>query len=200
MPTNKSLDLHGFVPDNSKAALILIDVINRMDFPGSEKLVPSAERMAKNLLRLKERARKAGIPSIYVNDNFGRWRSDFRSIVNSCLEDDVPGKKVVELLKPSEDDYFVLKPKHSGFYLTSLDLLLLHLGSKNLIVTGIATNICVLFTANDAYMRDYNVIIPSDCVAEEDPEESKNVLKLMKKVLKADVKNSKKIDLNKLLR
>lgn len=200
MPTNKSLDLHGFVPDNSKAALILIDVINRMDFPGSEKLVPSAERMAKNLLRLKERARKAGIPSIYVNDNFGRWRSDFRAIVNSCLEDDVPGKKVVELLKPSEDDYFVLKPKHSGFYLTSLDLLLLHLGSKNLIVTGIATNICVLFTANDAYMRDYNVIIPSDCVAEEDPEESKNVLKLMKKVLKADVKNSKKIDLNKLLR
>jgi nicotinamidase-related amidase len=200
MPANRSSDLHGFVPDNSKAALILIDVINRMDFPGSEKLIPSAERMAKNLLRLKERTRKVGIPSIYVNDNFGRWRSDFRAIVNSCLEDDVPGRKVVELLKPSEEDYFVLKPKHSGFYSTSLDLLLVHLGSKNLIVTGIATNICVLFTANDAYMRDYNVIIPSDCVAEEDKEESKNVLKLMKKVLKADIKNSKRIDLKKLLR
>jgi nicotinamidase-related amidase len=200
MPANRSSDLHGYVPDNSKAALILIDVINRIDFPGSEKLLPGAERMAKNLVQLKERARKAGIPSIYVNDNFGRWRSDFRAIVNSCLEEDVPGRKVVELLKPSEEDYFVLKPKHSGFYSTSLDLLLVHLGSKNLIITGIATNICVLFTANDAYMRDYNIIIPSDCVIEEDPEESKNVLKLMKKVLKADVKNSKRIDLKKLLR
>jgi nicotinamidase-related amidase len=200
MPANKSSDLHGFAPDNSKAALILIDVINRMDFPGAEKLLPNAERMAKNLVRLKERARKSGIPSIYVNDNFGRWRSDFRAIVNSCLDDDVPGKKIVELLKPSEEDYFVLKPKHSGFYSTSLDLLLVHLGSKNLIVTGVATNICVLFTANDAYMRDYNIIIPSDCVAEEDPEESKNVLKLMKKVLKADIKNSKRIDLKKLVR
>jgi nicotinamidase-related amidase len=200
MPANKSSNLHGYVPDNSKAALILIDVINRMDFPGSEKLIPNAERMAKNLFRLKERARKAGIPSIYVNDNFGRWRSDFRAIINSCLEDDVPGRKIVELLKPSEKDYFVLKPKHSGFYSTTLDLLLIHLGSKNLILTGIATNICVLFTANDAYMRDYNIIIPSDCVVEEDPEGSKNVLKLMKKVLKAEVKNSKRIDLNELLR
>jgi nicotinamidase-related amidase len=200
MPAKKSSNLHGLVPDNSKAALILIDVINRMDFPGSEKLLPDVERMAKNLVRLKERARKAGIPSIYVNDNFGKWRSDFRAIVSSCLEDDVPGRKVVELLKPSEEDYFVLKPKHSGFYSTSLDLLLVHLGSKNLILTGIATNICVLFTANDAYMRDYNIIIPSDCVAEEDPEDSKNVLKLMKKVLKADIKTSNRIDLNKLLR
>ena len=200
MPANRSSDLHGLVPDNSKAALILIDVINRMDFPGSEKLIPSAEKMAKNLLRLKERATKAGIPSIYVNDNFGKWRSDFRAIVNSCLEKDVPGRKVAELLKPSEEDYFVLKPKHSGFYSTSLDLLLVHLGSKNLILTGIAINICVLFTANDAYMRDYNIIVPSDCVAEEDPEESKNVLKLMKKVLKAEVKTSKSIDLKKLLR
>lgn len=200
MPANKSSDLHGFAPDNSKAALILIDVINRMDFPGSEKLVPNAEKMARNLVRLKERANEVGIPSIYVNDNFGKWRSDFRAIINSCIEDDVPGRKVVELLKPSEEDYFVLKPKHSGFYSTSLDLLLVHLGSKNLIITGIATNICVLFTANDAYMRDYNIIIPSDCVVEEDPKESKNVLKLMKKVLKADVKNSKRIDLKKLLR
>jgi nicotinamidase-related amidase len=200
MSANKSSDLHGYVPDDSKAALILIDVINRMDFPGWEKLIASAERMAKNLVRLKERANKAGIPSIYVNDNFGKWRSDFRAIVNSCLEDDVPGRKVVELLKPSEEDYFVLKPKHSGFYSTSLDLLLTHLGSKNLIITGIATNICVLFTANDAYMRDFNIIIPSDCVAQEDPKESKNVLKLMKNVLKADIKTSKRIDLNKLLR
>ena len=200
MPAKKSSNLHGYVPDNSKAALILIDVINRMDFPGSEELIPNAERMAKNLFRLKQRASKAGIPTIYVNDNFGRWRSDFRAIVNSCLEDDVPGRKIVELLKPSEKDYFVLKPKHSGFYSTTLDLLLIHLGSKNLILTGIATNICVLFTANEAYMRDYNIIIPSDCVAEEDSEESKNVLKLMKKVLKADVKNSKRINLNELLR
>src|SRR5207248_2360578 len=106
---------------------------------------------------LKKRAKAAGIPAIYVNDNFGIWQSDFRSVVRHCLEDGVCGAPIARLLAPEADDYFVLKPKHSGFYSTTLDILLDYLGVRALILTGIAANICVLFTANDAYMRDFRL-------------------------------------------
>ena len=101
------------------------------------------------------------MPSIYVNDNFGRWQSRFDQIVQHCLQDNVRGKPFVERLIPDEDDYFVLKPKHSGFYQTPLELLLKHLGATRLILTGVSTNSCVLFTANDAYMRDLELIVPT---------------------------------------
>src|SRR4051812_40578420 len=104
--------------------------------------------MAKNLVELKRRAKAAKIPAIYVNDNFGRWQSNFNNQVQHCLADGVRGQSLVELLRPEPDDYFVLKPKHSGFYSTSLDI---YLQVQTVIITGIAGNICVLFTANDAY-------------------------------------------------
>jgi len=162
---NTSNTLYGNVPDKSPVALLLIEVINDLDFPESKLLLRHALPMAESLASLKKRAKKHGCAVIYVNDNFGRWRSDFQSLVRHCLEDDVPGQELVQLLRPSTDDYFVLKPAHSGFFSTSLDLLLQHLETKTLIVTGIATNICVLFTANDAFLRGYRVCVPRDCVA-----------------------------------
>ena len=89
---------------------------------------------------------------------------------------------------PDEDDYFVLKPKHSGFYSTSLELLLEHLGARSLILTGIAGNNCVLFTANDAYMRDFKIFVPSDCVVSETQADNDYALEQMAKVLKADTR------------
>src|SRR5512138_3164801 len=172
----RSEDLHGFVPDNSGAALLLIDVINDFEFEGGEHLLKLALPVGHNIARLKQRAKEFGIPSIYVNDNFGKWQSDFRKIVDHCRRDAVRGKKFVELLLPDEDDYFVLKPKHSGFYSTTLDLLLSHLTATNLILTGIAGNNCVLFTANDAYMRDFKLIVPSDCVVSNTDEENRYAL------------------------
>jgi nicotinamidase-related amidase len=151
--------------------------------------------MARKLLRLKQRAKKAGVPVIYVNDNFGRWRSDFRRQVAHCLREASRGREIVSLLQPDEDDYFVLKPKHSGFFSTTLHTLLRYLGSKKLIVTGIAGNFCVLFTANDAYMRDYDLIVPSDCVASNTAEENRQALTLMRKFLKADTRPSTKLRL-----
>jgi nicotinamidase-related amidase len=114
------------------------------------------------------------------------------------LEDGVRGEEVARLLEPEEDDYFVLKPKHSGFYSTTLDTLLRYLGARVLIITGIATDICVLFTANDAYMRDFKLVVPSDCVAAEEPEESAHALEQMRRVLKADTRPSTEIDLEAL--
>jgi nicotinamidase-related amidase len=195
----KNPDLHGNAPDNSAIALILIDVINDLAFDDGKKLLKHALPMAKRIATLKARARQAGIPNIYVNDNFGRWQSDFQKLVEHCLMDDVYGKPLATLLRPAEDDYFVLKPKHSGFYSTTLDLLLTSLGVKTLVLTGIAGNICVLFTANDAYMRDYHLIIPTDCVASNTVKENNSALELMKKVLKADIRSSTEIDFHKLL-
>jgi nicotinamidase-related amidase len=191
-------DLHGNVPDKSEVALLLIDVINDLEFPEGDKLLKYAVPMAERISELKARARQAQIPTIYVNDNFGRWRSDFRSILTHCLKDDVRGRPIAELLKPDDDDYFVLKPKHSGFYSTTLDILLDYLQAKTLILTGLAGNICVLFTANDAYMRDFNLVIPRDCVASNTAEDNEHALTLMQTVLKADTAPSPEIDLNEL--
>ena len=186
-------DLHGNAPDKSDVALLLIDVINDLEFPGGEELFRSALPAAKNIARLKERARQAKVPVIYANDNFGRWRSDFNKIVEHCLRDHVRGEPIAELLKPENDDYFVLKPKHSGFFSTTLDLLLEYLGARTLILTGFACNNCVLFTANDAYMRDYRLVIPADCTASIKQTDTDNALRQMQEVLKADISSSTEI-------
>ena len=194
----KSKNLHGNVPDQAGAALLLIDVINDFDFEGGDALLRWALPMSRKLAEFKKRATAAGIPAIYVNDNFGKWQSDFKKILAHCLEDGVRGKPFVEAVVPDESDYFVLKPKHSGFYCTALDLLLEHLGVKDLILTGIAGNNCVLFTANDAYMRDFKLFVPSDCSVSESEEENDYALKQMQEVLKADIRPASELDLKKL--
>jgi nicotinamidase-related amidase len=181
----KNASLHGSAPDKCKTALLLIDVINDLEFPEADQMLGGAVKMAENLLRLKQRARKAGVPVIYVNDNFGKWKSDFRATVEHCLRRNVRGREVVKILRPQEEDYFVLKPKHSGFFSTTLETLLRYLGSSRLILTGIAGNFCVLFTANDAYMRDYDLIVPRDCTVSNTAGENERALQLMRKFLKA---------------
>jgi nicotinamidase-related amidase len=190
----KNIDLHGSAPDKHKFALLLIDVINDFDFPEADQLLKYAQPMAKNLLRLKRRAQKAGVPVVYVNDNFGRWQSDFRRTVEHCTQHG-RGREVVELLRPEDSDYFVLKPKHSGFFSTTLETLLRYLGTETLIVTGIAGNFCVLFTANDAFMRDFNLFVPSDCTVSNTKNGNASALTLIRKFLKADTRSSSRIAL-----
>jgi len=180
-------DLHGNAPDKSDIALLLIDVINDLEFEGGDELLRDALPAALKIAHLKERAQQAGVPVIYVNDNFGRWRSDFKKIVSHCLRDQVRGRPIAELLAPDDDDYFVLKPKHSGFFSTTLDLLLEYLGVRKLVITGFAGNNCVLFTANDAYLRDYQLVVPADCTASIRTEENEYALKQMQQVLKASI-------------
>ena len=194
----ESHDLHGSAPDKSNAVLLLIDVINSFDFPEGDELLRLAMTVGNNIAELKKRAKAAGTPVIYVNDNFGRWQSDFKKIVDHALTEG-RGKEFVEMLLPEEEhDYFVLKPKHSGFYSTSLALLLTHLGTKNLILTGIAGNNCVLFTANDAYMRDFKIFVPSDCIVSNTEEENEHALKQMENVVKADTTIAAELDLEKI--
>jgi nicotinamidase-related amidase len=194
----KNPDLHGNVPDEAAVALVIIDVINDLQFPGGERLLRYALPMAERLAALKRRAKAAGVPVIYANDNFGRWKSDFRRILERCLQRGVRGRPVAERLAPDDDDYFVLKPKHSAFFATTLDMLLRYLGVQTVILTGLTGNSCVLFTASDAYMRDFHLVVPADCVASIEPRDNRRALEHMRTTLHADVRSSRSIDLRRL--
>ncbi len=192
-------DLHGNVPDQAPVALLLIDVINTLDFPGNEEIVGRVGPMAQRIADLKRRAKALGIPAIYVNDNFGRWRSDRRALLDHALSSESQGRAMVAALRPEDDDYFVLKPKHSAFFSTTLDTLLAYLGARTLILTGVAGNICVFFSANDAYMRDYGLVIPEDCIASNTVAENDHALDQMRRLLRADTTRAADLDLERLL-
>lgn len=197
-PTQAQTDLHGMAPDQSRIVLLLIDVINDLEWVDGDRLLPHFLEMAPHLVALKQRAREAGIPTVYVNDNYGRWQSDLQRLVDHCLNDGVRGEPLARLLAPEADDYFVLKPKQSGFYSTTLAVLLDHLGARTLVITGVAGNICVLFTANDAHMRDFHVVVPADCVASNTVEENEYALHQMASTLGADITPSPLLELDAL--
>ncbi len=196
----KNHDLHGNVPDDSEVVLLLIDVVNDLEFEGGERVLAQALPMAARLAELKRRAREQGVATVYVNDNFGRWRSDLHALVDHCLDAGVRGRPLVQRLRPDERDYFVLKPKHSGFFSTTLDTLLTYLKARTLILTGLTGDVCVLFTANDAYMRDFHLVVPADCVVSVDPEDNAYALRQMRRALKADTTPSVDLDLATLQR
>lgn len=193
--TEDERSLHGNAPDKSDTVLLIIDMINDLEFPDGETLRIPAEKAAENIADLKKNCMENNVPVVFVNDNFGRWKSDFRLLIDHCLKDGVKGEKLTRLLLPEEENYFVLKPKHSGFYSTSLDILLEHLEAKRLIITGITADICVYFTASDAYMRGFDIIIPADCVASVFPEQTETALGNAERILKAEIADSKSIKL-----
>lgn len=193
-------DLHGSAPDRSRVALLVIDAINDFAFEEAGPVLAGALPMARRIRRLKQAARRVGIPTVYVNDNFGRWRSDFRTLIAHCLRPRARGRAVTRLLRPDRRDYFVLKPTHSGFYSTTLQLLLEHLEARTLILTGLLVDSCVLFTAQDAFVRGYRVVVPEDCVAARTAEDRRRALAQMRRGLQADTRGSGEIDLRKLAR
>ncbi len=193
--SGKTHDLHGSAPDECRVALLVIDMINAFDFDGAAAMLPRALAAARAIASLKQRARLAGVPVVYVNDNFGKWRSDFREVLERCLRS--PGGEITALLKPGKDDYFVLKPKHSGFQHTTLEVLLSHLGCETLILTGVAGNFCVLFTAHDAYMRDFHLVVPRDCIASATEADDRYALEHMAEVTKADTRPSPELDFSR---
>ena len=146
-------------------ALLLVDVILDFDFPEGDALLAQASGAVPHIELLIERARRAEVPIVYVNDNLGRWRSDFRATVARCCDPSRPSAALVRRLQPRTEDYFILKPKHSGFFLTPLELLLKALGTRTVIICGFAANSCVTSTAHDAHMRDFGVVVPSDTTA-----------------------------------
>ena len=181
----KHPDLHGNAPDQCEVALLLIDVINDLEFEGGEQLLKFALPAAQALTAIKQRAARANVPVIYANDNFGRWRSDFSAQVRHVREDRTRGAPIAELLAPAECDYFVLKPKHSAFYQTCLGILLEHLGANTLVIGGFSTDSCVNLTASDGFLRGFNLVVLSDGTAAQTRAAHITALDQMQRVLSA---------------
>jgi len=174
---------------------LLIDMVNPLDFPTGTELLQPALAAARRIAALKQRLRAAGVPTVYVNDNFGRWELGFRELVEVYRTSSTPGAALLPFVAPDPADHFVLKPKHSGFYATSLEVLLRQWGSRRLILTGIQGNICVMFTADDAHMRDYEVMVPEDCIACEDADWQHFAMRQLREVIHADTRVSEALEL-----
>lgn len=187
------------LPEPSPAALLLVDLVNPLDFEGAPDLLRHAVPAARAIATLAHRTRAAGMPTIYVNDNFEQWHMGFRELLAHHGRAGAPGRELIEIVAPDAScDHFVLKPMHSGFFNTPLDVLLQRLGAQTLVITGIAADICVWATAHDAYMRGYRVVVPEDCVAAERAEETASMLARARRVLHADTRPSRAIDLGEL--
>jgi nicotinamidase-related amidase len=177
-------------------ALLMIDVVNPLDFEGAERLLPQALEAVGHIAALKRAACAARVPAIYVNDNYGHWDLGFREICDAVRRKGTRGLPLLERLEPDfARDLFVLKPMLSGFYGTALDILLGHLGARSLILTGIQGNMCVFATASDAYMRRYRLLVPADCSASESAAENEHALRQMARAFKADTRPSAELEL-----
>ena len=163
--------------------LVILDMISCWRFPDGEALERQAAQIAPCLARLKRRCRDAGVPAIYANDNSGQWRSDFKFVVQESLGQGSLGADITRQLEPRPDDYFVLKPKHSAFFATPLEILLDHVRAERLLIAGVAGDQCVLNTAVDARMRDFEVVVPSDCIASLTPDRNRRALEHLREVL-----------------
>lgn len=166
-------------------AVLLVDLINDFNFPGGDKLLQNTEKILPNLIRLKKYAKENDLPVIYVNDHYGLWQADFNKIIEQCTNS--LSENIIEAIKPDDTDYFLIKPQHSAFFQTPLQSLLTDLGRDRLIIGGIAGDICILFTAKDAYMYQMDLHIPRDCMASEEQETNDYALYLMHSVMKANI-------------
>jgi nicotinamidase-related amidase len=191
----RSSTLHGSAPDSSKVVLLILDLISDFDFEDGARLSRNALPLAPRIAMLKQRLKAAGVPTIYVNDSLGRWRSDRTQLVAHCLRQASRGRKLVEQLLPQDDDYFILKPKHSGFFGTPLHPLLANIGARTLILTGVTSHQCVLFTAADAYVREYDLIIPRDCITAMQAGQTRAALDIFRTALKAQTPLASKVRL-----
>jgi nicotinamidase-related amidase len=173
-------------------ALFILDLISEFTFPDGRAVLEGARRPA--VAKLEMRARAAGAPIIYVNDTAGRWESDPRAFVQRCLAPPARGRDVVALVKPQlDDDYFIFKPKHSAFFGTPLQTLLDRLGARRRVLTGVTSHQCVLFTAMDAHVREYELTVPADCIGAGLREETRHALFIASRALQARTASSARV-------
>lgn len=188
MPSGKKRKAGRIAADRSEAALLIIDMISDFRFEEATPLLRRLPPVVRGIAALKEQARGRGIPIVYVNDNFGRWQSDLAGLVKHCTTAGAPGAQLVRQLAPTDQDYFILKPRHSGFYASALETLLQHMGARRLILTGVSSHQCVLFTANEAYVREYQLKIPRDCITAPSLRQTRLALQYFDMVLGADTR------------
>lgn len=182
------------------AALLIIDMLNRFDFDDARPLVEAADRAADAVAALRDQAHAADVPVIYVNDNYGQWQSTPDRLIEQLIGDNPTGGEIARRLAPAEQDYFVIKPEFSGFYATNLPAILPRLGVTRLILTGVAAEVCVLFTAADAHMREYDLWVPADAVAGVSADRTDWAIEIIRDTLSAEVAATRELSLAKWMR
>ncbi|HET6631302.1 MAG TPA: isochorismatase family cysteine hydrolase [Rhodanobacteraceae bacterium] len=170
----------------ANSALLIIDMINQFDFPGGDALRRQCDDVATAIETLRQRFDEAHRPVIYVNDNFGRWRSNFEKLIERCERAGSDGGALARRMAPRPTDYFVLKPQNSAFYHTPLVLLLASLKARELTLAGIAGDQCVMQTAMDAHLRDYGLQVPADATASITPARNRRALDYLHEVVGVD--------------
>lgn len=178
-----------------RTALVLIDMVNHLDFEGASDMEAAAKKAAERILLLRDEADRLGVPTVYVNDNFGQWHSERSKLVAHATGEGRPGREMVRRIAPRDNDFFVIKPQFSGFYATNLPVLLPKLVASRLVLTGIAADICVLFTAADAHMREYELWVPRDAVAGESERRTSWALEIMLNSMNAETRGTDEFSL-----
>ncbi|OMB99530.1 isochorismatase [Mycobacterium colombiense] len=170
----------------SDTAVLVVDMMNTYQHPDAENLIPKVEKIIDPLTDLVRRARATdGVDLVYVNDNYGDFTAEFSDIVRSACEGARPD--LVKPIVPTEECRVMTKVRHSAFYATALAYLLNRLETKRLIITGQVTEQCILYTALDAYVRHFPVVIPTDAVAHIDPDLGEAACKMMEQNMSAEL-------------
>ncbi|MFS0749690.1 isochorismatase family cysteine hydrolase [Oceanobacillus sp. 1P07AA] len=170
---------------STNTAVVFVDLINDFQFDGGDDLLHYTKQVLPNIVKLRSFAKENNLPIIYVNDHYGLWQADFNRIIDYCTND--KSREIIDQIKPDKHDYFLIKPQHSAFFQTPLHSLLIELERNHVILSGIAGDICILFSAKDAYMYKIGMSIPKNCMASEQQENNDYALYLMESVMKADI-------------
>jgi nicotinamidase-related amidase len=174
--------------DGSQTALLVIDMLNSYDHDEAEELTTSVEDMVGNVRELVRRARDEDVPVVYVNDNYGDWNSSVQELAQRACEGERPD--LVEPVLPPEGVSFVTKARHSIFYETPLEYLLDQLGAGRLVLTGQVTEQCIVYSALDAYVRHFQVVVPHDAVAHIHEDLADAALRMMERNMGAEIVDS----------
>ena len=176
-------------------AVLVIDVLNDFRFVGGDALLRRFRPRIAPVAALLARARRAGVPVVYANDNFGRWRSSVADVGDHLRQSNPAAWHALAAIRPQPSDYVVLKPRHSAFYCTPLELLLEALGVRRLVLTGVSATSCIWFTGADAHVRGYDVVVPSDGTAAQAAPLERAVLELVRDSLGARTPRSRNVRL-----
>jgi nicotinamidase-related amidase len=190
VPASQAFSTECQVLPESDSALLIVDFINPLQFKGAERIMAPALQAARATRKLRDRLKLGGTPVIYANDNYGLWQSNFAAMVAYCQQLDGEVGEMARVLAPGEHDIAILKPRHSAFYATPLELLLDQMKVRKLIVAGLATDMCVQMTAMDAYLRSYATWVPRDCNAAETERAHDTAMHYMQGILNCDIHSS----------
>ena len=170
-------------------------MVSEFRFPDWAPVLAAAQRIAPRVARLRARCASRRIPVIYVNDATGTWEADRTQLQQRCLLPSARGREVVRQIAPAANDLFIFKPRHSAFYATPLAEVLARLGVQELILTGVTSHQCVLFSAMDAYVRNLDIIVPRDCIGAPAARQTRQALFVLQEALQARITESSRLQL-----